>query len=508
MVKINLVKKVNIMKKSKLLLFFLSVFITTTQAQTPCDKKLNKVAHVLKNTTPFSNDAALFKLVEPCALAGNAKAENYLGMFYLNGIGTKKDEDKAFTYIEKAAHSGYAAAQCNLGLLYKYGNGCQLDFKKAIAWFRKGSANGNQKAAYFLGYMYYKGFGVPQDYTKAVYWFNNSSYAMARHYLGLCYYLGYGVPANETKALEILLNNQILNSKTLVTSIQAEQKQRQEKQTRIALNTTAKANNPINTHVVLDTREELQHLPEEILELKDVIGNWTGKLIQYDWSGKHIRRILPIKITITTEQETGDIQVTSIVEKQELSSKATWQDETLYLEDLKETLTLNRLYPENPKQLTLDYNLFSTSLQKYEYEGVHYLIGKLDSYIPQWTEYGKPMSLVLKPEGAVNTNTENTLNEEALFALAAQKDQFIKLYPVPFNEQLTVQYQLETASNVYVELISLNGNHKIVIQPTTSKQAGDYTHTIPIDTSLPKGLYVVRIRAGNQLHTRMIIKGN
>jgi hypothetical protein len=67
---------------------------------------------------------------------------------------------------------------------------------------------------------------------------------------------------------------------------------------------------------------------------------------------------------------------------------------------------------------------------------------------------------------------------------------------------------LDAAENVYVELISLNGTNKIMILPTTQQQAGDYTYTIPVNPTLPEGLYVVRIIAGNQLHTRLIIKDN
>ena len=67
---------------------------------------------------------------------------------------------------------------------------------------------------------------------------------------------------------------------------------------------------------------------------------------------------------------------------------------------------------------------------------------------------------------------------------------------------------MDAAENVYVELISLNGTNKIMILPTTQQQAGDYTYTIPVNPTLPEGLYVVRIIAGNQLHTRLIIKDN
>lgn len=491
------------MKPNNILVYFMCFSFATLQAQDACEENILKAKVLLKNPSPFTEQADIFNLVESCALQGHAEAENYLGMLYLNGIGIEKDAEQAFLHMSNAASKGYDNAQYNLGRLYKYGTGCKLDFQKAMDWFETATANGNQRAAYSLGYMYYKGYGVPQDYTKAVYWFERSDDPMAKHFLGLCYYLGYGVAANEDKALEILLNNPIINSQTLVSYIEKEQKENIETKVAADLIGTTVASNPIAADVVTEIKHELKYMSDEALELKDIKGSWTGKVIQYDWSGKHIQRIMPVVINITVDDTTGAVQFVSTIEDQEYSSKAIWEDETLYLENLTETITLNELYPSHPIDQTLNYNLFSTSLQKYTHQGVNYIIGHLDSYIPKWTEYGAPMGLVLKPEG-----TQSNLDEEVLMALATQEDHFIKLYPVPFNDQITVQYQLETASNVYVELISLNGNNKIVIHPTISQHAGDHTYTIPVDNTLPVGLYVVRLIAGNQIYTRMIIKNN
>ena len=117
---------------------------------------------------------------------------------------------------------------------------------------------------------------------------------MARHFLGLCYYLGYGVNANKTRALEILLSNPILNSKTLVTYIEKEQKDKIEEQVHKDLENTI--TNPISESLVDSTQEELQYYPEEALKLNEIKGTWIGKLIQHDWSGSHIQRVLPVKM--------------------------------------------------------------------------------------------------------------------------------------------------------------------------------------------------------------------
>lgn len=475
--------------------------VALVNAQTPCDTQLEEVEILLKQATPFNDGKMVFNTVEPCAVAGHAKAENYLGVLYLNGIGVAKDESKAFSLINSAAKKGYAGAQYNLGRLYKYGLGCTINFETAVAWFKKGAANGSPKSAYALGYMYYKGFGVVQDYTKALKWLKKSDDPMAKHYLGLANYLGYGVSANETRALEVLLDNPTANSKALVTAIRAEQKAKQEAQTAADLEAQEPESYPIKKDVVMASTEELQYYPEVNVDLQTIVGAWEGKLVELDWSGAHIQRVMPIEFTVQKDSLTSNIEVQANLEHQKINTTAQWQNETLYLEQTDKAVTLNRLYPETPEASTLDYTFFSASLQPYEYDGVTYLIGTLDAYIPSWKEYGKPMSLILKPIGQTHT-----LSEDALLALAAQKDQFIKLYPVPFNTQLTVQYELEESANVSIELVRLNGSHHINILQNVFQRAGLQTFSVPVQATLPEGVYVVRVTVGSKLYTRMLIK--
>jgi len=458
--------------------------------------KIKKSSRHSIKKSPFLDQSKLVPLLKPCALQGNAKAQNYLGLAYLNGIGIEKDIPQAYNYIAKAASKNYANAQYNLGRLYKYGIGCELSFTKAVDWFKTAAANGNQRAAYSLGYMYYKGYGVPQDYKQAVSWFTRSSDPMAQHFLGVCYYFGYGVAINETKAIEILSVNPIVNSKTFLSYVKAHQKEKNEA-------IVAEAMEDISEEVAeathINTATSTVNLPQENLTKEEINGEWIGKLVQYDWSGTHIERILPIAVSFSSN--TIKLQLGA----QEHKAATEWQNGNLYVKD-DLTISLDKLYSSNPDELSLDYTLFSLGLEKKTIAEQAYITGYVDSYVASWEEYGQPMSLVLLPKGA--EGEENSIDTETLIALAAQEDQFIKLYPVPFNEQLTVQYQLETTASVYAELISLNGTNKTVILPTTEQQAGEYTYTIPVSPSLPKGLYVVRLIAGGQLYTRMIIKEN
>ncbi|GAB1857036.1 hypothetical protein MHTCC0001_18720 [Flavobacteriaceae bacterium MHTCC 0001] len=491
------------MKKYILLVSISSLVLGLyAQEEDPCAETLKEAKAILYKTSPFVDQTTLIPLLEPCATEGNAQAENYLGLAYLQGIGTEKDEDKAFKYIFSAAQKDYATAQYNLGRLYKHGLGCELNFTNAITWWETAISNGSQRAAFTLGYMYYKGFGVAQDYKRAVYWFERSDYPMARHFLAICNYFGYGVPVNESRALELLLANPTINSKTLLTYIKAERKIKNEAAVNKVLQTHASTKDSTYIAPNVISSVEIDEYTGTIIT-DDINGEWVGKLVEYDWSGEHIMRILPLTLNFNTGNS-AHINIQATIAGQELKGTGQFQDGSIYV-DSDMTFTLDKLYSGNPNELSLDHTLFTLGLEKKTWADNTYLTGFVDTFRASWKEYGKPMSMVLRPKTEAK---EEEIDLELLEALAAQEDQFIKLYPVPFNEQLTIQYQLENTDNVYVELISLNGTNKIVILPTTQQQAGDYTYTIPLDVGLPVGLYVVRLIAGGQLYTRMIAKDN
>lgn len=464
-------------------------------AQNDCETIIEQAETILFKNSPFIDQSELVSLLQPCAVDGNAQAENYLGLVYLKGIGTKKDAQKAFKHIYSAALKGYPNAQYNLGRLYKYGLGCELSFDAAIQWFETATANGNQRAAYSLGYMYFKGFGVPQDYKKSVYWFEKSDDPMAKHFLAICNYFGYGTPINEQRAVELLTANPTLNSKTFLTYVKANLRTSNEDVVAQNIHATTDATHIKPNVVEMSAATDTYKTP---LTEQDLQGEWVGKLVEYDWSGTRIVRVSPLALAFETEN--NNVQIAGTIANQHKEATAQFDNSTLYV-DSDTSFTLKKLYSSTPHALTLDYTLFSMALEKTTFQNQDYLVGAMDTFILSWTEYGNPMRVVLKPKDA-----QGSINMDMIEALAAQKDQFIKLYPVPFYDSLTVQYQLETTSQVFVELYSLHGSDSITILPTTLQQAGDYTYTIPVSPGLAGGLYVVRLIAGNQTYTRMVIK--
>ena len=76
---------------------------------------------------------------------GLDKAQYKLGLFYLKGIGTDEDANKAMDWLQKSAEQGYPPAQFRLGKLYAGATGGG-NYKRALDWLQKAQDNGYQPA--------------------------------------------------------------------------------------------------------------------------------------------------------------------------------------------------------------------------------------------------------------------------------------------------------------------------------------------------------------------------
>src|ERR1044072_9426288 len=54
-----------------------------------------------------------------------------------DGIGTDRDEQKAFEWYMKSAENGNINGQYSVAMCYKYGLGTEVDKQKAVEWFLK-----------------------------------------------------------------------------------------------------------------------------------------------------------------------------------------------------------------------------------------------------------------------------------------------------------------------------------------------------------------------------------
>jgi hypothetical protein len=155
-----------------------------TEGLTPEEKSemMDKIMPSAQKDGPTPEEK--FLQLRKDADAGNAKAQNGLGVMYYTGevitkdaSGKVMDNDPAAAagWFYRAAVQGYAEAQFNLGLMYANGEGVAKDEGKAVEWFKKAADQGNVDAQNNLGVMYYTGEGVPKDIAKAREWFRKAA---------------------------------------------------------------------------------------------------------------------------------------------------------------------------------------------------------------------------------------------------------------------------------------------------------------------------------------------
>ncbi|MEK6736626.1 MAG: tetratricopeptide repeat protein [Pseudomonadota bacterium] len=125
-----------------------------------------------------------FKVLLENAKAGDASAQNGLGVMYYTGEAVSKsatgqvldrDPELAAGWFFRAAEQGHADAQFNLGLMYANGEGVAQDISQAVELFKKAAEQGHVDAQNNLGALYFTGEGVPRDEKKAIEWFEKAA---------------------------------------------------------------------------------------------------------------------------------------------------------------------------------------------------------------------------------------------------------------------------------------------------------------------------------------------
>lgn len=147
------------------------------------------------------------------AESGNADAQFRLVKSYGQGIGVRKDPNKAKYWFSKAAENGHAEAQYWTGYNYFYGQGGVRNLNKALQWYERSASQGYGPAQFMAGYVHQMGHllggNIRPDLAKAVHWYQ---LAAAKHemgaqfHLGCFKYFGIGVAKNVAEADALILN--------------------------------------------------------------------------------------------------------------------------------------------------------------------------------------------------------------------------------------------------------------------------------------------------------------
>jgi TPR repeat protein len=125
---------------------------------------------------------------------GSGIAAYDLGLIYLNGLDSEKDEAKARSWLQRGVELGDARAMATLGLVYSSEPG-RTDDARAYALFVK-AADEDPVAMNSLGFFYETGRQVAQDYATARIWYERAAARgneVAMRNLGSLYERGAGV---------------------------------------------------------------------------------------------------------------------------------------------------------------------------------------------------------------------------------------------------------------------------------------------------------------------------
>ena len=137
----------------------LKKWFSGSQSEATSSKALQK-ALVAYQSGDYATAFAEFTTL---AEAGDAEAQDNLGIMYYNGEGVKQDYKEAVKWTEMAAEAGLTIAQYNLGLMHKNGEGVKKDDVEAAEWLRRAAVAGNTDAQKDLLLIYEEGKGVPKD---------------------------------------------------------------------------------------------------------------------------------------------------------------------------------------------------------------------------------------------------------------------------------------------------------------------------------------------------------
>ena len=137
-----------------------------------CKSIIAATAFVVASCCFSGASAAPAKRVRSAPAPAAAQPDNALSAYFRKDVPT----------LTAMAEAGNADAQNNLGVMYEKGTGVAQDYAAAVSWYRKAADQGYAAAQYNLGVMYANGTGVAQDYVQAHKWLNlgaTSGYADA-----------------------------------------------------------------------------------------------------------------------------------------------------------------------------------------------------------------------------------------------------------------------------------------------------------------------------------------
>jgi TPR repeat protein len=134
------------------------------------------------------------------ARAGDAQAEDLIGQLALSG-----DPASAVQWFMRSSAQNYAPAMYDLGLAYLVGRGTTKNEAKGCEFFLRSAAQGYDAAEYSAGTCYYDGVGFSTDLNEALKWYQKAAeqdFPLAEQVLSIIYEKGDAVNPDLTESLK------------------------------------------------------------------------------------------------------------------------------------------------------------------------------------------------------------------------------------------------------------------------------------------------------------------
>jgi TPR repeat protein len=109
-------------------------------------------------------------IFEQLSNAGDSQAQYDLSQMYLQGIGTRQNLEKGWTWMNRAADGGNVQAMLELAVRYQKSPSLENSEQMAFLWFQKAAMAGSAAGQYNLAHLYEDGNQTPVDLVRAYVW--------------------------------------------------------------------------------------------------------------------------------------------------------------------------------------------------------------------------------------------------------------------------------------------------------------------------------------------------
>ena len=150
------------------------------------------------------NDERAFDCFRNAAEKGHPEAINNIGWFFREGRIVKKDLELSAKWFKKSADYRNAYGEYNYGLALHRGEGVKRNDRLAVDYFRRAAAGGCTEAINSYGLALLRGEGVDKNVAEAIKAFGRAASAgfpPAMENLAACYEKGDGVKADDKRAM-------------------------------------------------------------------------------------------------------------------------------------------------------------------------------------------------------------------------------------------------------------------------------------------------------------------